>query len=49
MRRDDWDRKGPDLKAALGCKKLAIFAAVGFLAGLAVLASGVAAVSGWLT
>jgi hypothetical protein len=49
MRRDDWDRKGPDLKAAVGCKKLAMSAFFGLLAGLAVLASGVAAMSGWLT
>ena len=25
MRKDDWDRKGPDVKAALGCKKIAVF------------------------
>jgi hypothetical protein len=49
MRKDDWNKPEPNIKAALGCKKLAVFAFFGLFAGAAAVASGVAALSGWLT
>lgn len=48
MRRDEWNKPGPNIPAALGCKKFAVFAVVGLFAGLAALATGVAALAGWL-
>lgn len=48
MRKDDWNKPGPNIPAALGCKKIAMFALVGALAGLTALGAGVAALSGWL-
>lgn len=41
-RKDEWDKKGPNIPAALGCKKMAIvaFTAVSALVALLLLACG---------
>jgi hypothetical protein len=48
MRRDDWNKPEPNIKAALGCRKLAVFAFTGLAASLGVLATGAALAVRWL-
>ncbi len=48
IRKDEWNKKGPDLKAAAGCRSLAAFAVVGVFAGPPALTAAAAAAVRWL-
>lgn len=48
FRKDDWNKKGPNIPAALGCKKIAMLAVFGFFAASTALAGAAALAVRWL-